>query len=71
MSKRNAMAAILYAIAATLAVSFGLLLWKDYTMRYAYGSAPFYVYVMERAIELLLPSGLCIAAGTAVKRAKK
>lgn len=71
MRKRSAIAAILYVIAVILVISFGFLLWKDYTVHYPYGSAPFYLYVTERAIALLLPSGLCIAAGTAVKQAKK
>ena len=71
MRRRRAIAAILYVIAVILVISFGFLLWKDYTVHYSYGSAPFYVYVVERAIELLLPSGLCIAAGSAVQQEKK
>lgn len=71
MRRRRAIAAILYVIAVILVISFGFQLWKDYTVHYPYGSAPFYVYVMERAIDRLLPSGLCIAAGSAVKQAKK
>lgn len=71
MRRRRAITAILYVIAVLFVISFGFLLWKDYTVHYPYGSAPFYVYVVERAIELLLPSGLCIAAGSAVQQEKK
>lgn len=68
MSKRRAIAEILYVIAVIFVIGFGFLLWKDYTVHYPYGSAPFYLYVFERAIELLVPTVLCFTAGIAIKR---
>ena len=68
MSKRRAIAAILYVIGVLFVIGFGILLWKDYTVHYPYGSAPFYLYVIERAIELLVPAVLCVAAGIIIKR---
>ena len=68
MSKRRVFAAFLYVIAIILVVGFGFRLWIDYTVHYPYGSAPFYLYVIERAIELLVPAVLCLAAGIIIKR---
>ena len=68
MSKCRAIAAILYVIGVLFVIGFGILLWKDYTVHYPYGSAPFYLYVIERAIELLVPAVLCVAAGIIIKR---
>ena len=68
MSKRRAIAAILYVIGVLFVIGFGILLWKDYMVHYPYGSAPFYLYVIERAIELLIPAVLCVAAGIIIKR---
>ena len=68
MSKRRAIAEILYVIAVIFVIGFGLSLWKDYTVHYLYGSAPFYLYVFERAIELLVPAVFCLAAGIIIKR---
>lgn len=68
MSKRRAIAAILYVIGVLFVIGFGILLWKDYTVHYPYGSAPFYLYVIERAIELLVPAVLCVSAGIIIKR---
>lgn len=68
MSKWRVITVILYAIAVILVVSFGFLLWMDYTVHYPYGSAPFSIYVIERAIELLVPAALCFAVGIAIKR---
>ena len=41
---------------------------NNYFVRYKMGSAPFYLYVIERAIELLVPAVLCLAAGIIIKR---
>lgn len=68
MSKRRAIAVILYVIGVLFVIGFGILLWKDYTVHYPYGSAPFYLYVIERAIELLVPAVLCVAVGIIIKR---
>lgn len=68
MSKRKIIASLFYLLAVIFVVGFAFLLWQDYVLHYPYGSAPFYVYVIERAFELLLPAGLCVAAGIAVKK---
>lgn len=68
MSKCRAIATILNVIAVLFVISFEFLLWKDYTVHYPYGSAPFYLYVIEKAIELLVPAVLCFAAGIIIKR---
>lgn len=68
MSKRRVFAAFLYVIAIILVVGFGFRLWIDYTVHYPYGSAPFYLYVIERAIDMLIPAVICFAVGIAIKR---
>lgn len=68
MNKNRVFAALLFILAAVFAAGFGMLLCQDYTVLYPYGSAPFYVYVIARAIELLLPAVLCLAAGFIIKR---
>ena len=68
MSKRRVIAEMLYVFAVLFVIGFGILLWKDYTVHYPYGSAPFYLYVIERTIELLVPAVLCLTAGIAIKR---
>ena len=68
MSKCRTIAAILFVIAGLFVIGFGLLLWKDYTVHDPYGSAPFYLYVIERVLELLVPAVLCFAAGRIINR---
>ncbi len=62
MRKRQVLTAIFYSIALLLVICFGLLLRQDAAVRYPFGSAPFYLYVTERAIKLLVPALLCFAA---------
>lgn len=68
MNKRSIISSLLFVIAAALVVCFGVFLWQDYTAHYQYGSAPFYLYVAERAIEFLLPSIVCLVVGGFIRR---
>lgn len=68
MNKRSIISTLLFVAAAALAVCFGVLLWQDYTVHYQYGSAPFYLYVVERAVEFLIPSIVCIVVGGVIRK---
>ena len=58
----------LFALSVLLGAAFVWLLVRDYQVFYPYGSAPFYAYVLVRALELLLPAGACILAGALLKK---
>lgn len=68
VNKRGIVAMLLFIMAAILFIIFGVILWNDYAVHYPYGSAPFYVYVLERVIEILLPAGLCVTFGMLIKK---
>lgn len=68
MNKRSIISTLLFVAAAALVVCFGVVLWKDYTVHYLYGSSPFYLYVVERAIEFLLPSIVCLIVGDMIRK---
>lgn len=68
MNKRSIISTLLFVIAAALVVCFGVFLWQDYTVHYQFGSAPFYLYVVERAVEFLIPSIVCIVVGGVIRK---
>lgn len=53
--KRDRIYKILYAVSVVLLVVFAIVLGVDYS-RYRMYSAPFYVYVISRAVEFVIPS---------------
>lgn len=60
---KKAISVLLFVLTAALCAAFVLLLRKDYTMYYPYGSSPFYLYVIERGAECLLPAAACLTVG--------
>lgn len=50
---------MLRLISLILVILFAVLLIVDYFKVYPFGSAPFYVYVLVRTIEFLVPSSIC------------
>lgn len=42
-----------------LLICFVGLLFRDYLVVYEFGSAPFYLYILERLIEFILPAIVC------------
>lgn len=68
MNKRSIISTLLFAASAVLAVCFGIFLWQDYTVHYQFGSAPFYLYVLERVVEFLLPSIVCLVVGGVIRK---
>lgn len=71
MNKRSVLSILLFLGAAVFAIGFVATLWIDYTVHYPYGSAPFYVYVITRCAELLVPAALCLTAGIALRKGSK
>lgn len=59
---------ILFVLSSLLTVAFMGLLLRDYTVVYPYGSAPFYLYVIIRAVEFLLPAVACFTVGLILKK---
>lgn len=56
---KKTIAKILKIISIILAVCFVVLLIIDYIKVYPFGSAPFYVYILVRAIEFVVPANIC------------
>ena len=69
MNSNKIMSYILYGVSIMLVGYFIVVLRLDYLNNYVFGSAPFYVYVIERAIEFILPAIIC--ALVAKKMSKK
>ena len=55
-------------LSAFFTVAFTVFLSRDYFRSYAFGSAPFYVYVLVRAIEFLLPAVICLIGGIVIRK---
>ena len=53
---------ILKVVSIILVLVFVGLVINDYVNVYPYGSAPFYVYVLVRIIELIIPSTICFVS---------
>ncbi len=59
----------LFFAAALLAVGFAIRLGADYfKIQAGMNSAPFSLFLAERALEYLLPGVLCLAAGLLIKK---
>ena len=62
----------LFVLAALLAVAFCVMLAVDYhTYVTAFGSAPYYAYVLIRAGEFLLPGAVVLLVAVLLKRKKQ
>lgn len=60
----------MYIVSGLMGVAFIVQLAVDYFVRYEMGSAPFYLYVIERCVEYLLPAILFMVIGIIVKNKK-
>ena len=69
--KKKTLCSILFTAAAVLAAAFAALLTVDFFKFYEFGSAPFYVYILTRGIEFLLPAAICLIAGIIIKKKQK
>lgn len=58
---------ILFVLSALLTVAFAALLLRDYCVVYPYGSAPFYLYIIVRAVEFLLPAAISLTIAIVLK----
>ena len=68
MNKEN-IYKLLYCVSALLIIGFGIMVGVDaYRYSTALNSAPFYVFVLARAAEFILPSLICFVIGIAVKK---
>lgn len=67
--KKESIYPLLYAVSILLLVGFAIRLGADY-FRYdtMYTSAPFYVLIIERTIEFLLPAIIVFTAATIIKK---
>ncbi len=71
MSKRNVIAIFFLIAAALWGCGFVILLIKDYLIHYPYGSAPFCLYILERAVMYLVPAVICLVIGLVIKEKSK
>lgn len=62
---------LLFVLAAVMGVCFAVLCLTDYLHLYPFGSAPFYVYVLMRGLEFLLPALLFLAQALWLRKAVK
>lgn len=62
---------ILYIASALVGIGFVVRLTADYFVHYKFGSAPFYVYVLERGIEFLLPAAVLLVIGLILQKKTK
>ncbi len=68
--KKKWISAFLFLCAALLTVGFVVRLYCDYVFYYAYGSAPFYLYIAKRFICYLIPAIGCFAAAIILQKRK-
>lgn len=54
-----------------LSIGFIITLINDYKYVYPYGSAPFYLYVLNRVVMFIVPSLLCLFLAKYIKNKKK
>ncbi|MDO4815652.1 MAG: hypothetical protein Q4A83_03485 [Bacillota bacterium] len=66
--KKEKYSLFLYITAALLVIGFAIRLGADYFYNYELGSSPFYLYIIERFAEFILPAIACIAAGHILKK---
>ena len=59
---------MLYVLSALLTALFAVLLRRDCLVFYPYGSSPFYLCVIERAVECLFPAAACLIAGILLRK---
>lgn len=62
---------LLFAISGLLTVGFVIRLTADFICSYQFGSAPFYVYVVERGVEFLVPALLALIAALILHKRMK
>jgi len=70
--KKESIYKFLYAISIVLIICFGITTGVDY-LRYksSWGSAPFYAYIIVRALEFVVPSILVFIVGVLCKKKYK
>lgn len=66
--KKEKYCLFLYIMSALLVVGFAIRLGADYFKNYEFGSSPFYLYVIERFAEFILPAIACFAVGRILKK---
>lgn len=54
---------LFFVLSGCLTVTFIVLLCSDYINSYPFGSAPFYLYVIERGVMFLIPAAVCLTVG--------
>lgn len=59
----------MFRISTLLTAAFFIVLRRNYLISYPFGSAPFYVYALERGTEFILPAAAFLIAG--IKLIKK
>ena len=53
---------LLKIVSLVLVLCFVIFLIVDYKKAYPFGSAPFYVYILVRFIEFIIPASICFVA---------
>ena len=71
MKQKNLLSVILYVLSILLTAGFAYFLVRDYRVSYPYGSAPFWLYAAERAVEFLLPAVILLIAGILIRKRNK
>lgn len=71
MNKKKIASYILFIISFLLVIYCYLVLRLDYLNNYVFGSAPFYVYIVERSIEFILPAIICFIIGFKLNKKSK
>lgn len=69
--KKKPISVLLFLCAVLLTAGFAAHLCFDYTLHYAYGSSPFWLYVTVRFIEFMIPAVVCLACGMMMKKKVK
>ena len=65
--KKSILRTSVLVAAVILILLFAVMLIKDYVVSYEFGSSPFYLYIIVRAIEFLLPASVLTVIGFLLK----
>lgn len=69
--KKKFIPAFLFVCSALLTIGFAASLNFDYTLHYAFGSAPFWLYMAVRFVEFMILAIGCFAAGIVMRKKEK
>lgn len=68
---KSRLSKILKIASLVLTICFVIFLIIDYKKAYPFGSAPFYVYILVRAIEFIVPASICFVLSKLIEKRNK